>query len=396
MGATGAMTSYGLNWEDVRLRRAFPEEAVGFYIDVGAYDPVLASLTKHFYDRGWRGINIEPNIRGFERLCAERDRDINLNIGLSSRAGTLTFFEPSTSSHGLATFSARDAARHREAGLSFAERPVAVTTLARICEEHVRDRIDFLSIDVEGHEAEVLEGNDWSRWRPRVLVIEATEPLNAMPRSPLDVVPNHHRWEAKVLGAGYSFAAFDGLNRYYVREEDRGLAEALAAPISILDNFVPHPFLEPQLECERLRDRAEVAERQLAAARALNSASERELTEMRAEFDALAVQSEDLALRAERARRVLLTLRPQYESLRAGMADAQVACARLAREAEQARETAETECGRLVLLRDVGPLGIEFARRLRALSRRHAAVAAIAKAPLRLALRVLSGHRGQA
>jgi FkbM family methyltransferase len=390
-----SMISYGLNWEDVRLRRAFPEEPTGFYIDVGAYDPVESSLTKHFYDRGWRGINIEPSVQGFHRLCAERARDVNLNLGLSSREGTLTFYEPPPPMHGLATFTTGHAARHRETGLSLAERPVAVTTLARICEEHVRGQIDFLSIDVEGHEAEVLEGNDWSRWRPRALVIEATEPLNAMPRSPLDTVLTHDRWEALLLRAGYSFAAFDGLNRYYVRDEERGLAEALAAPICVLDNFVPHLFLEP-LEGERLRNRADTAERQLAAARALNNASQRELTEMRAEFDTLAEQSEDLAVRAERARRVLLTLRPQYESLRAGMADAQVACARLVTEAQRTLEATEDACGRLVLLRDVGPLGIELARRLRALSRRHAAIAAVAKAPLRLALRVLTGHRGPA
>ena len=64
-----SMISYAQNQEDVLLRREFPDCTNGFYIDVGANDPVWDSVTKHFYDRGWHGINIEPGLEPYEPLC---------------------------------------------------------------------------------------------------------------------------------------------------------------------------------------------------------------------------------------------------------------------------------------------------------------------------------------
>ena len=104
------MISYAQNQEDVILRRVFPHGNDGFYIDVGANDPVQDSVTKHFYDRGWRGINIEPQIGRYKRLCAQRQNDINLNVGLSNRDGTLEFLE-CVPHDALSTFSA-EASRH--------------------------------------------------------------------------------------------------------------------------------------------------------------------------------------------------------------------------------------------------------------------------------------------
>src|SRR5580692_1079228 len=87
------MTSYAANFEDVLLHRAFRGQRSGFYIDVGAYEPVDDSITNHFYENGWSGINIEPNPAPFGRLRAARGRDKNLNIGLSNREGRLTVYE---------------------------------------------------------------------------------------------------------------------------------------------------------------------------------------------------------------------------------------------------------------------------------------------------------------
>ena len=72
-------------------------------------------------------------------------------------------------------------------------------------------------------------GNDWSRWRPRVVVVEATDPWSYQ--------QNHMRWEPQLLAAGYLFASFDGINRFYARAEEPGLVPLLA-PASVLDNFV--------------------------------------------------------------------------------------------------------------------------------------------------------------
>ena len=228
------MISYAQNREDVLLQRIFPE-GPGFYIDIGANDPVESSVTRHFYDRGWCGINVEPVTEVCRRLSEQRPRDVNLNVGVSERCGTRTLFEFPTVSV-LSTFCREEAERHRMRGNDYLEREVSVTTLAQICEDHVDGTIEFLSVDVEGHEHEVLRGGNWQCWRPRVVVVEATRPNST--------IPTFQEWEAVLLDADYLFGHFDGLNRFYVRAEDRGLLPALNAPANVFDGFVPHEYLK--------------------------------------------------------------------------------------------------------------------------------------------------------
>jgi hypothetical protein len=98
----------------------------------------------------------------------------------------------------------------------------------------------------------VLLSNDWSRWRPRVVLLEATLPGQR--------TPCHEAWEDVILGAGYLFAHFDGLNRYYVRHEDQPLLERFAAPVCFFDNCVEHWVvnLVERLENEMVRLQGEV------------------------------------------------------------------------------------------------------------------------------------------
>ncbi len=219
--------SYAQNYEDILLARVFREPR-GLYVDVGANHPVFHSVTKLFYDRGWSGINVEPSPPIYARLRDDRPRDVNLNVGLSDRDATLTFYECSLL-HGWSTFRPDLAEHYRSSGVNMEERPVPVTTLARICEEHVGDRpIDFLKVDAEGLEREILLGADFGRWRPRVLVIENSWP---------------EMWEPVVAGVGYRQAAYDGLNRFYVRDEDAGLIPSFATTVNVLDNFVPYEYV---------------------------------------------------------------------------------------------------------------------------------------------------------
>jgi FkbM family methyltransferase len=224
------MISYAQNLEDVLLDRALADVEQGFYVDVGANDPDHCSLTRHFYEHGWRGINVEPGTI-FEKLRRARPRDINLNIAISNANGTMAFHE-FPAGHGLSTLEAKlpDVPADRLAGQI--TRQVPVRPLRDVFAEHQPPQIDFMSIDVEGHERAVLVSNDWSRWRPRILVIEAILPLRP--------VPCHQAWEDVVLGADYLYAFFDGLNRYYVRHEDADLLAAFSAPVNVLDNYI-HP-----------------------------------------------------------------------------------------------------------------------------------------------------------
>ena len=230
-----AWISYAQNAEDVLLMRAFGEQTSGFYIDVGAHDPMIDSVTKAFYDRGWRGINVEPVPDSHRRVSADRPRDINLRVGCSDRQGRATFFEAVGQGTGLSTFSESDVARHEKEGFKFRPIEVPIMTLANICAAYVMEQtVDFLKIDVEGHEAAVLSGADFSRFRPRLVLIEATRPNSR--------VETHGEWEDLLIRQDYQFFVFDGLNRWYVRAEDRHLAENLLVMPNIFDDYVPYRY----------------------------------------------------------------------------------------------------------------------------------------------------------
>ena len=223
--------SYSQNAEDVLLWRALGHVADGFYIDVGASDPVEHSVTKAFYERGWRGISIEPLPAFHEQFQRERARDINLAIAAGAENGELTLYDvPDV--RGWASPDQAVAEMHRAEGHSIAELKVPVRTLASVCEEHVRGEIHFLKIDVEGFEGDVLRGMDFKRWRPWVLVIEATLPNSRE--------TNHASWEHLVDTQGYRFAWFDGLNRWYVAEEHPELMQHFGIQPNVFDAFISY------------------------------------------------------------------------------------------------------------------------------------------------------------
>ncbi len=254
--------SYAQNFEDVTLWRTLKLFGPGFYIDIGANHPTRDSVTRSLYERGWRGINIEPVQHYYDSLCAERPEDVNLCVAVGNEEGELVFFEfPDT---GLSTLSVEMAARQKADGIPFIQRMVKVRTLTSICEKHARSGLplQFLKIDVEGFEEQVLGGMDLQRWRPWIILIESS----------YDEDPG---WASLILDAGYKFALCDGINRYYVAEEMIGLLVPLSLPPNFMDDFqlcAGHAFSHPVVDVQSIQadlhsvtKRAELAEAQLSA-----------------------------------------------------------------------------------------------------------------------------------
>jgi FkbM family methyltransferase len=225
------LISYAQNGEDIVLARALkPWEKRGFWVDCGAAHPKYDSVTKLFSQFGWTGINIEPLTEEFMLLTQDRPNDHNIQCLLGSQSGVGSIFAGPIENRGSSTTDPLLVERYaKEFGQTFHESQVAIRTLTDILREKQVLNIDFLKIDVEGSELEVLRGIDLSEFNPRILVIEATKPNST------EVA--YSDWEDRVLSSGYVCALFDGLNRFYVKKADAELVNALKAPANVLDDF---------------------------------------------------------------------------------------------------------------------------------------------------------------
>lgn len=216
--------SFAQQFEDVLISRCF-DKNTGTYVDVGSHHPVLDSMTCAFYRRGWRGLNIDAldtHKRIFDRL---RNEDVNVFSAVGASNGTATaYIVPGT---GLSTLDESIAERHAGDGFVVETCVVPVETLSALLECHDVEAIDFLKVDVEGVERAVLEGMDWHRWRPKLIIIEATAP-----RSPQR---NSEDWSAVLRDARYGCAFFDGLNEYWIAEEWSDLRRHFETPVNAFD-----------------------------------------------------------------------------------------------------------------------------------------------------------------
>jgi FkbM family methyltransferase len=232
--------SYAQRYEDMHLLRAFGEQASGFYIDIGAGHPVYDNVSFAFYLRGWSGITVEPNPWLAQLSEAVRPRDLRAQSLVGEQPGEATYYLVDDF-HGLSTTVESHARKAQsEFGKRLQTMTMPVTMLQSLCEQYPQDTIDFLKIDVEGAEREVLLGGDWQRFRPKVVVLEALAPVT--------MAPAWEEWEPLLLGNGYRYAFFDSLNRYYVAEEHAALADRLAAAPASFEGVTPFRQFKLALE----------------------------------------------------------------------------------------------------------------------------------------------------
>ncbi|MCA0399666.1 MAG: FkbM family methyltransferase [Proteobacteria bacterium] len=206
--------SYAQRLEDFHLDLVLGERRDAFYVDIGGGHPVADNVSFHFYLKGWRGLVVEPqeDLAALYRLIRPRDLVANHLIGRED--GEVTFHKVDRL-HGFSTIIESHARGAAEFGAGYASERKPIRRLSGLLDEIQAPHVDFLKIDVEGAEGDVLSGLDWRRHRPSILCIEAIEPGSTLPA--------HESWEGILTGNGYLFAFTDELNRFYVRKEEEEL-----------------------------------------------------------------------------------------------------------------------------------------------------------------------------
>lgn len=166
--------SFSQEGEDLILKRIFENKEQGFYVDVGAHHPQRFSNTYLFYLKGWRGINIDAmpdSMKAFEKL---RPKDINIESAISEKSEILTYYmfnESALNGFSEHLSSIRDGVNNYKV---IEQKNIRTQKLSEIFDKYLPEgqEIDFLSIDVEGLDYQVLLSNDWDKYRPKILLVE--------------------------------------------------------------------------------------------------------------------------------------------------------------------------------------------------------------------------------
>lgn len=165
--------SYAQEGEDVLLLRLLEGKGRGFYVDVGAHHPKRFSNTYLFYQLGWRGINVDATPGSMKLFAAQRPRDINIEAAIACDSGDRTFYlfdEPALNCFDPALAQERTSSGYKLVALQ----SVRTRRLADLLSAALPpgQPIDFLTVDAEGADLEVLRSNDWRRFRPRFVLVE--------------------------------------------------------------------------------------------------------------------------------------------------------------------------------------------------------------------------------
>lgn len=308
--------SYAQNFEDVMLWRALGHVANGLYVDIGAQHPRIDSISRAFYERGWRGVHIEPVPAFAELLRRDRPDEMVLQVALGDHEGTLELNVFADT--GLSTAISSYAERHEvERGYVLERIRVPMLTVRSALDSLAGKQVHWLKIDVEGFEEQVLRGWDSQQLRPWIIVVEATIPNSTE--------TEYEKWDPVVSAAGYRFVYFDGLNRFYIADEHSELAAAFSAPPNIFDavevsgqaswglcNFA---VAECQAQIKALAEQLEARGTELAGAAEYLRARDAELVNVTAQLHAHNRELANAATRALELERQLSTSSEQLATV---------------------------------------------------------------------------------
>ena len=154
---------YGEFGEDILVNRILKNLETGKYVDVGCYHPYKGSLTAQLYKKGWKGINIDLSKSSIDLFNLVRKEDINLNLAVSDFNGQTSYFENSPINQQNSLIKNNDNQKKIE---------IDCKNLNLILEENKFEKFEYLNIDVEGSEQNVINGINLSKYRPMLITIE--------------------------------------------------------------------------------------------------------------------------------------------------------------------------------------------------------------------------------
>ncbi len=297
-GASGAFISYAQNFEDVVLWRVLADIKKGTYIDIGAQDATVDSVSRAFHERGWVGVHVEPVAAYANSLRTARGGDKVIEAVVGRGTSSILYEIPGT---GLSTTMDDVARRHAASGFEVQALQVSMVTLHEVLACAPGGDIHWLKIDVEGAENEVIASWGESDRRPWVVLVESTSPLSDKTTT-LD-------WEPDLIARGYQFALFDGLNRFYVADTHLDLLPRFRCGANVFDDFSlsglsSEPFtrlLRQRLDSERREALEESSALRATIARLETENRKQGATLASVRRDAISARSERDAAKSEMA-----------------------------------------------------------------------------------------------
>lgn len=161
--------------EDLIIESLLPQKKDGFYVDIGANHPIKFNNTSLFHNKGWNGINIEPNPSKKWLFRLLRNKDTNLNIGIGQKKSDVDFYIFNENT--LSTFDKNSMEEYKKIGHKVLKIiKIPILPLKEVLEKYAGNKeIDLMSVDTEGYDMEVLKSNDWKKFRPRFIILETLE-----------------------------------------------------------------------------------------------------------------------------------------------------------------------------------------------------------------------------
>lgn len=221
------MISFAQNYEDVILYRALKHIKKGCYLDIGAWDPVLDSVSMFFYQDGWRGVHVEPTPDFAEKLRQARPEEYVIEAAVCEKDEKIILHKIGMT--GLTTFSKKYQQAYIKNGFVTSDIEVKTIRLESILKQVKKPDIHWMKIDVEGMEEEVLRSWGQNTVRPWVVVVESTVPST-------DIETN--AGEDELRKRDYSLVYFDKLNKFYLHNSHSELAHHFKHGPNIFDKFI--------------------------------------------------------------------------------------------------------------------------------------------------------------